>query len=480
MPLVVRSTEVIVVGGGIAGLAAAYDLARLRVPFVLLEARSRPGGVILSEEIEGYTVDAGPDSLLVQKPDAIALCEELGLGERLVPTTPPRIAFVQRDGRLHPLPAFSVLGIPTRFGPFLRSGLFSWQGKLRIAAEVFVPPRREEDDESIGAFMTRRFGREATTYLAEPLLAGIHAGDVNRLSVGALFPRFREAERSSGSLLRAFRSVQHRHGPAAAAEGGAFRSLPSGLSELVRALVAVLPRGSVCLNTAVTRVVGSVGPSNDVLSTNGHRPFRVETSTGDALEARAIVLATPAFVTTRLVRQMDGELAGLCDEVAYASTATVVLAFARAAVAHPLEGSGFVVPRVEGTGILAASWLSSKWPGRAPAGHVLLRTFVGGARDRDALELGDDDLMARSLRALTPLLGITGPPLFSRVYRWERGSAQHEVGHLARMAAIERTLGRHPGLYLTGSGFRGVGIPDCIADGRATARQVATKLGAVT
>jgi oxygen-dependent protoporphyrinogen oxidase len=327
--------------------------------------------------------------------------------------------------------------------------------------------------------MTRRFGREATTYLAEPLLAGIHAGDVNRLSVGALFPRFLEAERSSGSLLREFRGLHHRDVPAAAAEGGAFRSLPSGLSELVRALVAALPPGSVCLDTTVTRVVGRPGASHDAVSTNGRRPFRVETSTGDALEARAIVLATPAFVTTRLVRPMDGELAGLCDEIAYASTATVVLAFARSAVAHPLEGSGFVVPRVEGTGILAASWLSSKWPNRAPAGRVLLRTFVGGARDKDALNLDDDDLIARSMRALAPLLGITGLPLFSRIYRWDRGSAQYEVGHLARMGAIERALGRHPGLYLTGSGFRGVGIPDCIADGRATARQVAARLGAV-
>src|ERR1700730_6207372 len=182
------ATDVVIVGGGIAGLSAAYELPRHHLPFVVLEAGGRAGGVILSEEIDGYTIDAGPDSLLVQKPDGIALCEELGLGSELVPTKPPRLAYIQRGGRLHALPAASVLGIPTQVAPFLRTTLFSWAGKLRMGAEVFIPAKRDDSDESIGAFMTRRFGAEATTYLAEPLLAGIHAGDVDRLSVQALFP----------------------------------------------------------------------------------------------------------------------------------------------------------------------------------------------------------------------------------------------------------------------------------------------------
>src|SRR5919197_1405744 len=197
--------DVIVVGGGIAGLSTAYELSRAGVPLVVLESAPRAGGVILSEELDGFTIDGGPDALLVQKPDGIRLCEELGLRERLVPTRPPRLAFIQRGGRLHALPAASVLGVPTRVWPFLRSGLFTWRGKLRVGAELVVPRLRDAGDESIGRFFTRRFGAEATMYLAEPLLAGIHAGDVDRLSLRALFPRFAEAERTHGSLLRALR-----------------------------------------------------------------------------------------------------------------------------------------------------------------------------------------------------------------------------------------------------------------------------------
>ena len=456
--------DAIVIGGGIAGLATAYELNRRGLSFVVLEREARAGGVILSEDVDGFTVDAGPDSLLIQKPEGITLCRELGLGDRLVSTTPPRLAFIQRGGRLHPLPAASVLGIPTELGPFIRTPLFSWAGKLRMGAEVFVPRRRDEADESIGSFMRRRFGQEATAYLAEPLLAGIHAGDVDRLSIKALFPTFVATERKHGSLLLGFRRARAAaHGASPSSTEGAFKSLPGGLGEMTRALVAALPAGSVRLNTPAIRL-------------SGHGPFEVETGGGEMLEARTIVIATPAYVTARLLHGWDDGLAGLCGEVSYASSGTVALAFRRDAVRHALGGSGFVVPRAEGTGILAVSWLSSKWPHRAPDGHVLLRAFVGGARDPNALEQSDAELVSRALLALRPLLGIEGEPRFARVYRWVRANAQHDVGHLARMAAIDAALARHPGLYVTGSGFRGVGIPDCVADGRATARRVAERV----
>jgi len=495
------AVDVAIIGGGIAGLATAYELSRRHRSFVVLEQAPRAGGVIVSEEVGGFTLDGGPDSLLIQKPAAITLCEEIGLGGRLVTTKPPRIAYIQRRGRLYPLPAASVLGIPTRVRPFVETRLFTWPGKMRMGAELFVPRRERDDDESIGAFMRRRFGDEATTFLAEPLLAGIHAGDVDRLSMKALFPRLVEAEKKHGSLLRAFRAsgsevrsqnlevrstdrpprtrnpepgTQNREPRTPNAErrtpnpDGAFKSLPGGLSELVRALVAELGDGTVRTG------VGALGISGD-------GPFSVRLANGDVVDARAVVVATPAYVTSRLMRDRNPALAALCADIPYASAATVALAFRRDAIAHPLNGSGFVVPRVENTGLLAGSWLSSKWPHRAPDDdHALLRTFVGGARDPKALEQSDAELVALSLRALQPLIGLRGDPLFTRVYRFDRGNAQHEVGHLQRLAVIDSALARHPGLFVTGSGFRGVGIPDCIADGRVTAKQVDAWLTAVS
>ena len=466
--------DVVIVGGGIAGLATAYELSRRGVSFLLLEERSRAGGVILSEQIDGFTIDGGPDALIIQKREGIALCQELGLGERLIPTTPPRLAYIQRGGTLHALPAASVMGIPTKVGPFVRTRLFSWLGKIRMGAELFVPAKTGDEDESIGSFVTRRFGREATEYLAEPLLAGIHAGDVDKLSIRALFPRFVEAEQKYGSLLRAFRrpavtspSATNPTNPTSQTPNpnrdGVFRSLPGGLSELVDALVTALPKDSIALGTTVDRI--ERGPEEKAYCVHpAHRP---------PICARAVVAAVPAFATAAIVRSLDADMAAACASIPYASAGTVALAFTRDAVAHPLTGSGYVVPRVENPAILAASWLSSKWAHRAPDGKVLLRTFVGGARDPLALEQSDAELVQVSLRAITPLLGITAPPLFSRVYRWDRANAQHDVGHLARVQSIERALATRPGLFVTGSGFRGVGIPDCVADGRATGRAVA-------
>jgi protoporphyrinogen/coproporphyrinogen III oxidase len=462
------NVDVAIVGGGIAGLAVAYELSKRQVSFLVLERAPRAGGVILSESVDGFTIDGGPDSLLIQKPEAIALCHEIGLGDRLVSTQPPRIAYIQRGGRLHALPAASVLGIPTRIGPFARTTLFSWPGKLRMGAELFIPRKRDESDESIGAFITRRFGREAATYLAEPLLAGIHAGDVDRLSARALFPRLVDAERQHGSLLRAFSIHNPIHNPTRNPQSairnseGAFKSLPGGLSDMVHALVKALGAANVRTGTSVERITGD-------------GPFLVHTSAGEPLEAGAVVLATPAYATSELMRERDEELSRLAAGIVYASAATIALAFDRARVRHPLTGSGFVVPRVEHTGILAASWLSSKWPNRAPQDRVLMRTFVGGARDPQVLERSDAELVQLSLAALRPLLGINGDPLFTRVYRWHRGNAQHDVGHLDRVAAIDRALtARHPGLFLTGSGFRGVGIPDCVADARKVGANAAT------
>ncbi len=453
--------DVAIVGGGIAGLAAAYELQTRGVSFRLFERASRLGGVILTDRVGGFTIDAGPDALLIQKPAAVQLCRQIGLGDRLMPTNKPRTAFIIRGGRLHPLPESSILGIPRDVRALATTRLFSIAGKARMAAELLVPAARQNADESIGSFIGRRFGREAVTYLAEPLLAGIHAGDVNRLSMRGLFPRFVDAERKYGSVLRAFRQLRQ---PAVRSGDGAFYSLPGGLVELVDALVATLPPRAIRLGVAV-----------DTIVPNGQ--YVVQTTEGE-VRARCVIVTTPAYAAAAVVRAFDEPLAALCHDVPYASSATVAFGYRREDIRHTLLGAGFVVPRVEKTTIMAASWVSSKWQHRAPEGHVLLRAFIGGARDPGAMERSDDDLCRAAERELAAILDITRPPLLARLYRWNRANAQHEVGHLDRMAGIDRRLAQWPGLYLTGSGFRGVGIPDCIADARAIAASAAERLAA--
>jgi oxygen-dependent protoporphyrinogen oxidase len=450
----VATVDVAIVGGGIAGLSAAYELRQRGLSVVVLEASSRAGGVITTERTGGWVIDGGPDSMLVQKPAAVALCRELGLGDRLISTLTPRTAYVLRDGRLLPLAEGSFLGFPLRFSALARSSLFTLGGKLRLACELFIPGHRGDEDESIGAFVRRRFGEEAVDYLAEPLLAGIHAGDVEQLSMRALFPRLLEAERQSGSVLRAFRALHATPSPQ-----GAFVSLPGGTGELIETLLATMP-GVVRTDARVTelRRAGTL---------------IIESGIG-RLDARTVILAVPGYVAGSLLRGFDTTLASFCDAVPYASTATVAFGYRRDQIAHPMQGTGFVVPRVERSALLAGTWVTSKWPGRAPDGHVLLRGFLGGGRDPQRLDDTDEELIDTARTELSDLLGITGEPVITRLFRWTRQSPQYEVGHLQRVAAIDDHLASLPGVFLTGSGFRAIGIPDCVADARATAQRAAT------
>jgi oxygen-dependent protoporphyrinogen oxidase len=452
--------DVVVIGGGISGLSAAYELQARGRSVRVLEAASRPGGVIATERTGGWVIDAGPDSMLVQKPAAVALCRELGIADRLISTTPPRTAYVLRDGRLHAISEGSFLGFPITAGALARSPLFSLAGKARMAGELVVPRRTTEADESIAQFVLRRFGREAVDYLAEPLLAGIHAGDVDKLSVRALFPRLVEAERQSGSVIRALRSLRVRPSPQ-----GAFVSLPGGCGELVDTLASALAPATIACDARVTAL-----ERKDV--------YRVSSHAGE-LRARSVMLAVPAFTAASLLRPFDAAVADLCAEVRYASTATVALGYRRDQVAHPLQGSGFVVPRTEGLALLAGTWVTSKWAGRAPDGHVLIRGFLGGGRDPGRLDGSDEELVETARRELHELLGISGSALLTRLFRWTRQSPQYETGHLQRVAAIERRLRGLPGVFVTGSGFRAIGIPDCIGDGRATAVRAAEYLSSL-
>jgi protoporphyrinogen/coproporphyrinogen III oxidase len=447
--------DVVIVGAGIAGLAAAWELKSHGLQPLVVEGSDRAGGIIVSERVDGFVIDGGPDSILVQKPAAVDLCRELKIDNRLVQTLPPRTAYVLKHRELVPLPEASFLGLPTSIRSFIGTRLFSWPAKLRMAVEPFQAAEQSLVDESIGSFMRRRFGREVARYLAAPLLAGIHAGDVDELSVHALFPRLVEAEREHGSVLRALVRSKRSRVPQ-----GRFVSFPGGMEELVEALVLQLGPHVVRCRTSVSRIQSGV-------------TFGVELAGGDTVTARTVIVATPAWEAARLVQGVDRELASLCANIAYASSVTVVFGFRRSDVAHPLAGTGFVVAPTENIRLMAATWVSSKWPERAPRDQVLIRAFLGGVHGPDVVAMSDGDIETLARRELTAVLDIKGQPTMTRVYRWRRSTPQYVVGHLERIRQIDARLSLVPGLYLTGSGYRGTGIADCVADARATAQKAA-------
>jgi protoporphyrinogen/coproporphyrinogen III oxidase len=452
--------EIVVVGGGISGLATARALHEAGRDVLLLESSSRYGGVIRTDTVDGFVIEGGPDSILAQKPEGLALCRAAGLGDRLIPTNPEtRTIFVLRDGRLHRMPEGMMLAVPTRLGPFLRSGLFSWPGKLRMGLDLLLPRGPATSDESIASLVRRRFGEEAVERLGEPLMAGIHAGDPERLSVRATFPRFVDLEARHRSLIRGMWASARAAPPAT---GSAFYSLAGGLGELVEALVAGLPPAQRHCGAAVTSL------------TRREDGWAVGLEAGTSVSASAVVLATPAHVAARLLAPLSAEAAGLLQSIPFASSATVALGYRREDVAHALDGYGLLVPRGEGLRCTACTFVSTKFPGRAPEGRVLLRAFVGGTRDPDVLSLDDAGLIALVRREMGPVLGLRGTPVVDRVYRWPRGTPQMEVGHLDRMARLDAVMTGLPGVFLTGAGLRGTGLPDSIADGQRTAAAAAT------
>jgi oxygen-dependent protoporphyrinogen oxidase len=452
--------RVAIVGGGITGLAAAHDLAAAGVPFTLFEAQPRWGGLIRTERAGGFLLEAGPDALLAQKPDGVALCRTLGLGDALVPTSTPRTVYVLRRGTLHRLPE-GVLGIPNRIGPFLRTGLFSWRGKLRMGLDL-VAPRGSGGDESIASFLRRRLGQEAVDRLGQPLMAGIHSGDPERLSLRATFPRLADLEARHRSLLRGFRAAARAASearPGVTEAGSAFVSLVNGLGALVDALVATLPPASLRAGAAVTALACT------------ESGFSLEMADGRREAAPVAILAVPAARAAAMLEGLDRDLSSLLAGLVSISTAAVYLGYRREDVFHPLDGHGLMVPWTEGLRTAACTFFSSKFPGRAPEGHVLLRGFLGSAHDPRALECTDEELAGIIRQEMGPLLGLRGEPVLTRVYRWPGGTPQMEVGHFERMKQVEARLAALPGLRLAGAGLRSTGLPDCIADGRAAAAE---------
>jgi oxygen-dependent protoporphyrinogen oxidase len=471
----VASRHVVVCGGGIAGIAAALHLLR-RDPDVrvtLLEGSERLGGCIVTERRDGFVLEGGPDVFVGSKPAGVALAESLGLGDRIIGTSPKvRGSYLLTRGRLLRLPEGLTGLVPTRMLPFALTPLLSPLGKLRVALDFLVPPRKDDADESVESFVSRRLGREMYERIVEPLLSGIWAGDGAKLSVLATFPHMRAAERQHGGMARAMlvakrearaRAAAAKTAPAAKPARTGFLSFPTGLAELVEAAERALraePRVELRLHAPV-RSLARAGDG-----------WRLTTAEGLTIDADAVILAMPGRHAAALVDTVDATAAEALRGIPYISSATVNLAYRVADVPRPLDASGWTTPRRERRRILACTWSSSKFEGRAPEGMALFRAFVGSAADQ-SLVVQDDAALVDAARAeLREVLGVTAAPVLVKVTRWMESMPQYDLGHLERVRAVDARLAALPGLELAGSAVRGVGIPDSIAGGERAAVRI--------
>jgi len=456
--------DVVVVGGGIAGLAAAHRLATARpdLRLCLIERNPSLGGKVTTEMVDGFVIEGGPDCFLAMKPAGMALCRELGLGESLRGTDPAnRRSYVKRAGSLNELPAGLTGLVPSRIGPLLTTKTLSVRGRLRCGMEYFVPKTNDDADETIAEFTKRRFGQEAYDWLVEPLLAGIHAGDGCHLSLAATFPQLRELEQRNGSLLRTMFAERKRQ----ASTASAFLTHEGGLGQIVETLTQAMPDVDIRRGVAVADV------------TQQENGFQLSIDGGHPISARTVVLATPAFATSSLLRHTVPHLATDLDNIPFVSTAIVTLAYSASQVDRELDGSGYVSPRAEGGPVVACSWTSSKFTHRAPPGRVLLRLFIGRAGQDEIVNEPRDTLVELARQEVAATLGARGEPLLARVTAWPNALPQYNVGHLDRVARIEAAVEKIPGLALAGASYKGVGIPDCIQSGWDAAERVGGMAG---
>ncbi|MEX0788475.1 MAG: protoporphyrinogen oxidase [Anaerolineales bacterium] len=458
-------SRVVVIGGGIAGLAAAYRLKQIApdAAITLVESDHRLGGKILTERVDGFVIEGGPDMFLSLKPRGLGLCRELGLGDRLHGTNETiRRTYVMRRGQLHELPEGLTGLIPSRFGPMATTGLISPLGKLRMGLDFLIPPSSADGDETLAAFVERRLGRELYDRFLEPLLAGIYAGDGEQLSLAATFPQWRQIELEHGGLIKGMLAGKKKAPPSkpGAKNRSAFLTPTTGLAEIVEALEQRLAGVEIRLGRPVARVEAA-SPGYNVALENG-----------ESARADAVILATPAFVTADLISNLDSQLSTVLRAIPYVSTATVSVAYPLADIPRPLDGFGYLIPRAEGRAILACTWTSTKFPHRAPEGFGLIRAFVGRAGRENALDVKDDALLLLVRDELRRTLGITAPPELHRIFRWPKAMPQYTLGHLDRLAVVDQRLAVHPGLFVAGNAYRGIGIPDCIASGEQAAEAV--------
>jgi oxygen-dependent protoporphyrinogen oxidase len=456
--------KTIVIGGGISGLAAAYALQKSEAEYLLLEASNHLGGKIVTYAGQGFLIEGGPDSFLTQKRAALDLCRELGLGDLLIGSnhTATPATYVLSKGKLYPMPEGMMLMAPTMILPILRSKLISWPGKLRMGLELFIGRNTSVPDESLGAFVRRRMGSELLAKIAGPLMAGIHAGDPEALSLRSTFPIFTDMEKTHRSLILGMmkRKKAQPATPATSPRPSMFTTLSGGLQQLPNAIAARLNPANVQRNTRVQS-----------LAHDGNQ-YKLTLADGTFLYADHVIFTTPAYVTADIVQTLDPALAEKLREIRYVSTSTVSLAFRRSEITCDLNGFGFIVPATEGRKISACSWSSTKFSHRSPDDFVLVRVFIGGAFNESLAEQDDATLIDIARNELREIMGITATPVLALAYRWTKSNPQYNVGHSVRIDAIDQLVATHPGIYLAGAAYRGSGIPDCIQGGFDTVAKI--------
>lgn len=481
-PLTGDRKRVVIVGGGIAGLTTALTVLdeaahdQRAIDCTVIEAQSHWGGKIVTGHHADRIIEGGPDSFLTTKSGGLNLCKRLGLTSELINTNQANSqTFAYSRGRLREFPQGLVSMVPTQLGPLFQSGLVTWSGILRMAGDWCIPARRlDAPEETLAGFFTRRLGTEAFQRLIEPLVAGIYAGDAAELSVEATFPQFVELERDYGGLIKGALAQQRarRSAPKRPVSGRTlFTTLKGGLGDLIAKLLGELTQqgARLLLGTQVTTMCGSTRDQKQ-------HEYRLTLEHGDVLLADAVVLATPAYATAHLMRDIDQKVSVGLEQIPYASTMTISLVFPTEQVQHCLKGFGFVVPRIEQQMLIAATWSSMKWAGRVRPGESLIRCYLGGRGRGHVMEWEDDRLIRQSLEALRNMVGIDSKPIHAEVYRWNRGMPQYTLGHRNRVNSIRRHIALHPGLYVTGAAYEGIGIPDCIRDGQHTAQSLVSYL----
>lgn len=468
--------RVVVIGGGICGLSAAYRIQKAiesgeGVDYLLVEKDNRLGGKILTEKIDGFTVEGGPDCFLSEKPWVAQIAREIGLEDRIMGSNEAsKRTYVYANRKLNQLPDGLMGLVPTKIVPFALSPLISWPGKIRMAFDLLIPKKTSDEDETLGSFVTRRLGREALDKIAEPLIGGIHAGDPDKMSLKASFPRFIQMEQKHGSLLKAMLSARKNAPKPKPPETGKtpktfFMTFVDGMGELTQKLAARLDQSKILMGKTVTGIK------------KADKKYIVSIEGSESLEADAVIVTSPANLAAQLLKDLDSDIAENLAAIPQATSATVNLAFKRSDIKESVEAFGFIVPISEKRKIKAGTYSSTKWNYRTPGDdYVLIRAFVGGATNQELVFQDDEALVKMVLDELKDIISLQAEPVMSKIFRWVNGMPQYTVGHLERVDKIEARLAVNPGLYIVGGSYKGVGVPDCINVGTQAAEKALTHL----